>query len=491
MTDSEQNPGQPLGKINPVKMRQNQTKEYRPNQAEADMSSPVQQKMEKSSLGKATELISAQTERLLITDDEDMPVHKHYILFGTLFFFIAFMVWGNWAVLDEVTRGMGKVIPSSETKSLQSLEGGIVDKFMVREGEQVKKGQPLILLRDVEATSDLGANQQRYYGLLATIARLQAEAEGLAAPVFSDEVLKAAPSSVSEEMNAFKANRTRLDSQKIVLEQQLSQRRQEVNEITGRMSDMRGLLSSAQEEKAMIAPLVEKGSAPRLELLQLDRSIKERQTELNGLQTSLPRARAAVEEAQARLKETENNVKAEAQTELSAKTIELNSIRETLGALQDRKTRTEIISPVDGFVQDIKVNTVGGVVKPGDDIIVIVPLDDNLLIETQIRPGDIGFLSPGMKAMVKITAYDYSIYGGLKGEVLDISPDTIKDERGEIFYRVKIKTYENRLKSKKNKDLPIKVGMVTSVDILTGEKTVMQYLMKPLLKTVDNAMKER
>ncbi len=486
-----------LAKINPKKMSPEQlkaakkaAKTARPDAAMADRASPVQQQMEATSMVQSGPSINAKAEGLLITDS-DLPVRAHFILLGIILFCLCFFIWACWATLDEVTRAQGKIIPSTETKTIQSLEGGIVEEFLVREGEQVAKGQTLLRLRDIEATSDLGTNEQRYMGTLASIARLQAQVEGLSAPDFPQEVMEKAPQSVTEELNAFKANRMQMDSQRLVLEQQLSQRRQEVREITTRISDTRGLLSIAREEKAMIAPLVEKGSAPRMELLQLDRSIKERQTELNTSLTSLPRARSAVEEAEARLAELKNNAAAEAQTELAAKTVELNSLRETLTALQDRKTRTEMISPVDGFVQDIKVNTIGGVVQPGEDVIQIVPLDENLLVEAQIRPDDIGFLHPGMKAVVKITAYDYSIYGGLEGKLLDISPDSFQDEQGNIYFRARIETFENQLKPKGNKKFPIKVGMQTSVDILTGEKTVMAYILKPLRKTLDNAMNER
>lgn len=482
-----------FAKIDPKKMSKAEieaAKKARPNAAMADEASPVQQQIEATSMVQGGGPAQTEANGFLITDS-DLPMRAHFILFGVAFFFAAFVIWASWATLDEVTRGQGKIIPSSETKTLQSLEGGIVDEFLVREGEQVKKGQTLLRLRDIEALSDLGTNEQRYLGTLASIARLQAEVDGLSAPDFPQEVMEKAPQSVTEEMNAFKANRTRMDSQRMVLEQQLSQRRQEVREIETRISDTRGLLSIAREEKAMIAPLVEKGSAPRMELLQLDRSIKERQTELNTSLTALPRAKSAVEEAEARLAELKDNATAEAQTELAAKTVELNSLRETLTALEDRKTRTEMISPVDGFVQDIKVNTIGGVVQPGEDVIQIVPLDENLLVEAQIRPDDIGFLHPGMPAVVKITAYDYSIYGGLEGKLLDISPDSFQDEQGNIFFRARIETFENQLKPKGNKELPIKVGMQTSVDILTGEKTVMEYILKPLRKTLDNAMNER
>ena len=281
-----------------------------------------------------------------------------------------------------------------------------------------------------------------------------------------------------------------LDGQVNILQQQLRQREQEVDELNTRIGDIRGVLALQQDERAVIAPLVERGSAPQLELLQIDRSIKEKESELNSAVTSLPRAQASVQEAKARLSEAKSAARARAQEELAVKLREMNEIKERLSALKERKTRTEIRSPVNGTVQDIKVNTVGGVVRPGDDIIQIVPKDDQLIVEAQINPKDRAFIYPSQTGIIKITAYDFSIYGGLPAEVLDISADTITDEQGQSFYRVRLRTFETALK-RKGQILPIIPGMVAQVDILTGEKTVMQYLMKPFIKTLHNAMSER
>lgn len=422
--------------------------------------------------------------------DEDMPLSRHFLLVSISLFFVVFVLWANFATLDEVTRGDGKVIPSSEVQAKQALEAGIVEEFLVREGDEVKAGQVLMRLSDIEASSDLGANQARYYGLLAAITRLQAEAEGKNTVDFSEEVVKASPSSVTEELNAFRANQQQLQGQMNIMLQQLAQREQEVRELSTRASDVRGQLSLQQQEKQMIEPLVQRGSAPELELLQLERAIKEKSTELNGVLSSMPRAKSAVSEAQARIDEIQSTAKAQAQTELAAKQIEMNEIKERLGALKERKTRTEITSPVNGIVQEMTVNTIGGVVKPGEDLIKIVPKDDQLIIEARVRPADRAFIHPGQKAVIKITAYDFSIYGGLDGELNYISQDTFEDEQGNTFYRVRLITKKTHLIHKGEKK-EITVGMVASVDILTGKKTVMEYLLKPFIKTLDNAMNER
>jgi adhesin transport system membrane fusion protein len=435
------------------------------------------------------ERIQAHANRFFVTDDElHLGHHMQLVVIG-LFVFV-FIAWANFATLDEVTKGQGKIIPSSEIQIVQSLEGGIIDEILVHEGDEVAAGQPLVRLRDVQAASDLGSNRQHYLGLQAKIIRLKAEADGLPTPQFTEEVMKGAPEGVKEEMDAFRANQNNLVSQTQVLQSQMSQRQQEVREIETKLADLRGVLRLAQEQHDMVAPLVARGSAPKVELLQLEQNIKEKQTELNAAQTALPRARAAVNEAQARINELISSNKAQAQTELSAASIEMATIRETLSGLRDKKQRTELKSPVNGTIKDLKFNTIGGVVQPGQDILEIVPKDDQLLVEAQIRPADIAFLHPKQAAVVKLTAYDFSIYGGLKGEVVGISADTIANQKGETFYRVKVRTKENTLK-RRGEVLPIIPGMVATVDILTGRKTVMEYILKPLIKTLDGAMKER
>ncbi len=434
------------------------------------------------------ERVQAHGERFFDTD-EDLPLGNHLLLFFIVAFFVIFFFWASFAALDEVTRGDGTVIPSTEVQKISSLEGGIVEEFFIKKGDEVQAGDVLVRLSDIAASSDLGSNEARYLGLLATVTRLQAEVEGKL-PTFPDKVMQGAPQSVAEEMNSFRANQDKINSMTVIMEQQKSQRSQELNELQVRASDVRGQLRLVQEEKQMVAPLVAKGSAPRMELLQLDRAIKEKQTELNGVTSAIPRARSAIGEANARIREVKSTAKAQSQTELSAKLIEMNAIKEGLAGLKDRKSRADIKSPVNGYVKELKVYTVGGVVQPGQEFIEIVPKDDQLLVEARINPKDIAFLYPDQPAIVKITAYDFAIYGGLTGNVVAISPDAVTNEEGDSFYQVKILTDENALK-RKGEVLPIIPGMVASVDILTGEKTVMEYLMKPFIKTLNESLNER
>ena len=446
-------------------------------------------KIQQNWLKQRAEKLDAYAQRYFMADDE-LPLHRHILLVIIFLFFVVFVLWASFATLDETARGEGQVIPAGEVQVIQNLEGGIVDQFLFKEGDKVKSGDVIVRLRDVGANSDLGANESRYLGLLASTVRLQAEVEGKTSVQFPDEVTQKVPQSVTEELNAFRTNREKLQGQTVVLEQQLAQRKQEIIEMTTKASDLRAIIRLSQEEKRMIEPLVAKGSAPKVELIQLERALREKQTELNSVTEAIPRAKSAISEAEARISELKKTGVAQAQTELAAKTAEMTMVKQTLGALEDKKDRTEIKSPVNGTIKDFKINTVGGVIKAGDPIVEIVPIDDNLLVEVKIRPADIGRLRPDLPAMVKITAYDFTIYGGLKGEVVDISADTIKNEKGESFYRVRVRTKENTLR-RNGENLPIIPGMVATVDILTGHKTVMEYLMKPILKTARNSMNEK
>lgn len=427
-------------------------------------------------------------------DDDFSPAdgiawYDHIMLYAVTGLVALFLLWACFATLEEVARGDGKVIPSSEVQVIQSLEGGIVDEFLVKQGDTVKEGQVILRMRNVQAKADLSASNQKYYGILAATIRLQAEAEGHALS-FPEEVQKGSPESVKAEQDAYDANRRQRDNQESVLREQLTQKQSEVSELSRRISDISNVLQLAQDERGMVAPMVERGAANKMELLQLDRQIASQRTDLNGLRLALPRSQAAVKEAQGRLDEMTSGYKAAAQKELAERTIELNTIKQTLAAYQDRSERTEIRSPVHGKVKTVRITTVGGVAKPGDAIMEIVPLEDLLVVEGRIKPSDIAFIHVGQRAIVRLSAFDFSIYGALEGQVTDISADTITNDKGESFYRVRVQTKETKLE-KRGKSFEIIPGMQATVDIVTGEKTVMRYIMKPFVKASTTALRER
>ena len=400
------------------------------------------------------------------------------------------VLWAHQAELDEVTTGMGQVIPSSEVQVVQNLEGGIVSEIMVRSGDEVDTGQVLMRIDDTSAAAGFAELRETYFGLVASIARLEAET-GESIPEFPDDVLIERPDLVEREMKLFESRRSELASSISILEEQRSQRLGEIEELRSRLSGVRRSYSLVNEEYNLTAPLLSQGAVARVDVIRLERERADLQTEIKQIEISIPNAKAAVQEAEQRIEERRNNVRAAAQAELNQQQVRLASLIEQMRAREDRVVRTEVKSPVRGIVKSVNFNTIGGVVRPGEDIVEIVPIEDTLLVEAKIKPSDVAFIHPGQEARVKLTAYDFSIYGGLDGELEQISADTITDERGDHFYHVRVRTKETSLTGKSGEPLPIIPGMIAEVDVLTGKRTVLQYLMKPFLKARHKAFRER
>lgn len=420
---------------------------------------------------------------------DGIPMSEHLMLYMIGGFLGVMLIWAAVAKVDEVARGEGKVIPASEVQVIQSLEGGIIDSIPVKDGDEVKEGQVVLRMRNVQAGADLAATEQKYLGLLASTTRLQAETEDKPL-VFPDEVIKGAPDMVTAEQDAYDANKKNNESQTAIENQQYDQKKQEISELEAKIKDTNDALKLAQSERDMVAPMVERGSSSKKDLLDIDRQINNEQTDLHGLTLSLPRAKAAAQEIRERINNISSGFKAQSQKELSDKMAELNSVKQTLAAYQDKSERNDIKSPVHGTVKDIRINTVGGVAKPGEPIMEIVPLEDKLLVESHIKPSDIAFIHAGEKALVRLSAFDSSIYGTLDGTVTEVSPDSMTTDKGESYYRVRVKTDKTEL-SKNGKTYKIIPGMQATVDIVTGEKTVLKYLIKPFAKAAQTAMTER
>jgi adhesin transport system membrane fusion protein len=430
---------------------------------------------------------------LLATGDADGLRPRgmaHVLLLAVLLFFLVFLLWARWARLDEVTRGEARVIPSRQVQVVQNLEGGIVAAMLVREGEVVAEGQVLARIDNVRAASDYREKRARYLALLAATARLRAEIEGKA-PAFPPEIAAEAPALATNEQALFRSRQDRLGTELEILRRQAEQRGQELAELKSRLARAeRSFALAGQELDLMQSVGGAQRVVPRGDLLRLQRQVSDLKGEVEQARLAIPRAETAMREAQKRIENATSTFRSEAQRELNTTEAEMAGLKEVVTAGEDRVRRTEVRSPVRGTVKTIKVNTIGGVVQPGADLIEIVPLEDTLLVEAQVRPADIAFLSPGLPAMVKITAYDFSIYGGLKGTVEDISADTITNDRGESFYRVRVRTERNALGTDA-KPLRIIPGMTAQVDVLTGQKTVLDYLLKPILKARQRALTER
>lgn len=361
---------------------------------------------------------------------------------------IAF-AWAAWAQLDVVTSGVGKVIPSSREQIIQSLDSGVVADIMVAEGDAVDLGQGLLRIDDVRQSASVQEGQARIDALLAAAARWRAEAQGTAL-AFSADLMRRAPKAIRNERETYEARQRNL---------------------TGSLNAQRQALRLAKKELAITEPMAVQGYVSEVEVLRIRRNLSE---------------------AQGKLDELTARFRAEAAAELAKVESELVAQQAMLTSREDAVRRTTLRAPKRGIVKNLRVNTIGGVVQSGQDLLEIVPLDDRLLIETRIRPADIAFLHPGMPAVVKITAYDSSIYGWLPGRLVQISPDTLRDEvrRDETYYRAVVQTDRATLRPPSGKDLPIIPGMVAQVDIKTGQKSVLSYLFKPVLKARE-ALRER
>jgi adhesin transport system membrane fusion protein len=420
---------------------------------------------------------------------EDSPWLTRATVWAVSACLLAALLWAHFAVLEEVTTGEGKAIPSSKIQVIQNLEGGIVSEIFVREGQVVDKGDVLLRLDDTRFLSNRGETEADRLALIARLERLGAEAEGRE-PQLPEEITRDAPQLAEDQLALYHSRQQRLKSEQRTLGEQLRQKEQELAEFRSKAQQYRSSLGLLQQELNMSQPLVASGAISEVEVLRLRRSVVEVRGSLEATNLAIPRAEAAMSEIKSKMEESELSFRAEAFKELNEARTELKKITATSVAIQDKVTRTTVTSPVRGVIKQLKVNTIGGVVQPGNDMLEIVPLDDSLLIEAKVRPQDVAFLHPGQKAMVKFSAYDYTIYGGLKANLELISADTISDEEGNSFYLIQVRTDKSHLGSEDN-PLLIIPGMVATVDIITGEKSVLAYLLKPVLKARSEAMRER
>jgi len=415
------------------------------------------------------------------------PLRARMLLRLIAFIITVFIVWASFAQLDEVTRGEGKVIPSRQIQVLQSIDGGLVGEILVREGQIVEPDQLLIKIDETRFVSSVNENRSQTLTLMARAARLRALSDGKEF-VPPPEVLKEAPEVVEQERQLYNAKRDEMNAAVSVVRQQLAQRQQELNEAQARRAQAAQGLELTSRELEVTRPLINSGAISEVEVLRLERDVSRYRGERDMASAQITRSQAAIGEAQRKIEEVGLNFRNEAGRELSDTVGKLNSLTEGSVALSDRVKQSSIRSPVKGTVKRLLVNTVGGVVQPGKDMIEIVPLEDALLLEARVQPRDIAFLHPGQQAMVKFTAYDFAIYGGLEGTLEHIGADTITDEKGNAFYIVRVRTNRPGFG---DANLPIIPGMVAQVDILTGKKSVLTYLLKPVLRAKSVALTER
>ncbi len=419
----------------------------------------------------------------------EISVRSHYLLWSCVALIIVAILWAGFAKIDEVTRGTGKVIPAGKVQVVQHLEGGIVEKILVREGQTVAQGQTLMEIDDVQFGALYREGLLRAAAAAAKIARLSAEARNTpfeVRPQFENEYANL----VRNERELYEANKKTLETKLFTLEQRVKQKEQEFATAHAKIEKLKRSFDLVNQEFKMTQSLFEEGAASKVEVLRLERQANDLSGELRETELTAKRSSQAITEAKNQLNELEDSLRSEATRELSVAKAELASQEEANNSLRDRAKRTILQAPVNGTIKTIHVNTIGGTVKPGQDLIEIVPTDDSLVIEAGIRPKDVAFLHPDQPAIVKLTAYDFLIYGSLKGKLEHIGADTILDERGNSFYLIRIRTDKNHLGTE-NKPLPIIPGMMAEVDIITGKKTVLSYLLKPLLRGKEKALRER
>ncbi|WP_230425680.1 HlyD family type I secretion periplasmic adaptor subunit [Spartinivicinus ruber] len=416
------------------------------------------------------------------------PKGSRVLLFAVLSVVIVLLIWAAWADVDEVTRGEGKVIPSTHLQVVQNLEGGILKELYVAEGDMVKKGQSLMQLDDTRFASSFRESEVEYFSLLASIARLKSEINDT--PLVFPKELDKFPEYKKREREIFKSRQQSKESELSIVKEQVEQVQQDLKSTQAQKRRLERSRRLLKREYEMTKPLARQGVVSEVEMIQLEQRLNDLEGELETTGLAIPKLESSYKETQQQEQEVRLEFKEKAVSELKEAEVKIAQLVESRSSIEDQVQRTSVRSPVAGIVKKINITTIGGVVQPGMNLIEIVPLEDTLLVEAKIRPKDIAFIRLGLKAVVKFTAYDFAIYGGLDGIVEHISADTIQDEEDESYYLVRIRTEESNLGSK-DKPLPIIPGMLAGVDIITGKKTVLDYLLKPILRAKQNALTER
>jgi adhesin transport system membrane fusion protein len=419
---------------------------------------------------------------------EKHPKKLHVVLIFWSVTILFFLLWAAFSEIDEIARGSGDVIPSNENQVVQNLEGGIVEEILIKEGDIVKQGDVLLKINNEKSISTYQSNEVKAMALKAKIIRLEAQskAQEFDLSKVEDEIIKPY---IKNELSLYQTNINQLNSSLEVLKEQLVQKRNSFEDAKSKKIYLAKSLKMIRKEIGMTEPMVERGIASQVDLLRLQKEENNAIDEFKSAEFSITRLQSEINENQHKIEETKLAFKAKAKEELNEAIAEYKRTISNAKALEDQVTRTIIKAPRNGVVQKLFVHTLGGVVKPGDDLIEIVPTNEKLLVNAKIKPSDIAFIYPSQKAIVKFSAYDFSIYGGLEGEVVSISPDTIKDKEENTYYIVRIQTQKSKLEQ--SKDMKIIPGMTAQVDILTGKKSILSYILKPILKTKQYAFGDR
>lgn len=414
------------------------------------------------------------------------------MLYEIVAIFAVLLLWSAFASVDEVTRGEGKVIPSRQLQVVQSVDGGVVEEIFVNEGQSVKQGQTLVRIDPTRFVANLREGSAKAFALSAKIDRLNALVNGTLYEPQEPDGAEAGQGSeaaliLAQERQFFFESRKQLDERLLMARQQLAQRRDELGEVEAALRTSDRSYQMAQEELSITRPLLASGAVSEMDVLRLQREVSNAQGERQQASARRAQLVSGIQEAATRIRDVELTAKNEWRAELTAATAELNSLGQNVSGLADRVKYSEIRSPVAGVVQRVLFNTIGGVVQPGHAVVEVVPSDGRLVVEAKVSPRDIAFLRPELPAVVKFTAYDFSVYGGMPATLTHISPDSITDDKGNTYYLVRAETAGNQFKP----GLSVIPGMTVQLDILTGKRTVLSYLLKPLLRAKQNALSER
>lgn len=430
--------------------------------------------------------------------NEEPSRRSNVVFLSVTSIFTALVLWAAFAQIDELARGNGKVIPTDKIQTVQSLDGGIISEISVKEGQTVKAGDPLMKIDTTRFQATLEESKQEYLALLAVKSRLEIESKidvnkNLPSIKFNKKILEDSSRYDINETLLLENRFRELKSSIRVLENQASQKKQEQREIQSNIRKLSQSLEYIEEQRKTIKKLVARGIKSKYDLLDIEKEYTQTRGDLETARLSISRSEYAISEAKNRISEKLNTFKSEASNELQKTVGSINRFEARLVGDKDKVAKTTIVSPVDGIIKHLNLNTIGGVVQSGMDLIEIVPLSDALVVEAKIDPKDIAFINPSQKVIIKITAYDFSIYGGLDGKIVEISADSIIDKEskeGKSYYRVLVKTDKNYLE-RKNEKLPIIPGMVATVDIVTGKKTILDFILKPILKVKQDSLHER
>lgn len=414
-------------------------------------------------------------------------IHYQLVAFPIFVLVLVFILWASFMKIGEFVRGSGKIVPSGQVKTVQHLEGGIVAKIYVKEGDKVEAGQLLYKIRNEFALSDLGEIQISLYAKLAEEARLRAELSDADEIQFPAELQDKVPNILDNEKRLFLQKKINLRNNIDVLQNQASQRRSELQEARARVKNLELQYQFAKQQEKILERLVKNGAGSQKELIDSKLKTQDLLTNMQDTQNKMVTTEKAISEADVRITEAKTKNYVEVQTDLSDALLEIEKLKEQIAANKDRVSRTDIMSPVDGVIKTLHYNTIGGIIKPGDTVAEIIPSNDTLLVEARIQPKDRARIWPGQKAHIKVTAYDSSMLGGLSGVVSSISADTLIDEGTRTpYYLVKVEASMNKMGAAN----PLYPGMIAQVDIVAGQRTVMVYLLKPIIKVIDSALIE-